>query len=166
VIEVGGPAPDFELPDLDGVPHRLSDQAGRVTVVHFWSASCPWTLRTDPDVLNAVRRHGADLWSIAPNADETVEMLREAAEARGLSTVLRDGAQRVVDLYEAAATPHVFIVDRQGKLRYGGAVHDARFREPEPRRFYLAEALAAIARGEDPDPPTTHTYGCAIVRSA
>lgn len=161
----GGPAPDFTLLDLDGHRHRLSDQHGRVTVLHFWSAVCPWTERTDRDVLEAARAQGADLWSIASNADEAEGVLRSTAQSRGLPLVLRDEDQRVADLYGAAATPHVFVIDREGYLRYRGAVHDARFRDAAPRHRYLAEALASIARGEDPVPAATHTYGCAIVRS-
>jgi peroxiredoxin len=165
LIRTGEPAPDFDLPDLDGRRYHLSGQRGHVTVLHFWSAVCPWTERTDRDVLEAVRGQEADLWSIASNADEPADVLRRTAQARGLPLVLKDGDQRVADLYGAAATPHIFVVDQDGLLRYGGAVHDARFRDPEPRHRYLVEALASIERGEDPVPATTHTYGCAIVRS-
>ena len=47
VIQLGQPAPDFELPDLQGQPHRLSELRGRVVVLNFWSAECPWAERAD-----------------------------------------------------------------------------------------------------------------------
>jgi len=166
VIRTGEAAPDFELPDLDGHPHRLASQRGRLTVLHFWSAVCPWTERTDGRVLAAVRAAEADLWSIAANADESLDVLRRVAQARGLGLVLIDRGQRVADLYAAAATPHVFLVDSEGVLRYHGAADDARYRDPQPRRSYLADALHAVRRGLAPDPAVTMTYGCAIVRAA
>lgn len=166
VIRIGVGAPDFELPDLDGHPHRLASQRGRLTVLHFWSAVCPWTERTDGRVLASVRAAGADLWTIAANADEPLDELRRVAQARGLALVLVDRQQRLADLYGAAATPHVFLVDGEGVLRYQGAPDDARFRDPLPRRSYLAEALQAVRRGMTPDPTVTMTYGCAIVRAA
>ena len=166
VIRAGEPAPDFELPDLDGHSHRLASQRGRLTVLHFWSATCPWTERTDGRVLAAARAAEADLWSIAANADESLDDLRRVAQARGLALVLVDHGQHLADLYAAAATPHVFLVDGEGVLRYHGAPDDARFRDPLPQRSYLAEALQAVRRGMTPDPTVTMTYGCAIVRAA
>ena len=166
VIRVGAAAPDFELPDLAGHPYRLASQRGTLTVLHFWSAVCPWTEQTDGRVLAVARAAEADLWSIAANADESLEVLRREAQARGLGLVLVDGGQRVADLYAAAATPHVFLVDREGVLRYHGAPDDARFRDPQPRRSYLADALDAVRRGLAPEPAVTMTYGCAIVRAA
>lgn len=165
VIRVGEPAPDFELSDLDGRPHHLASQRGRLTVLHFWSAVCPWAEKTDGGVLAAARAAGADLWSIAANADEPLDELRRVAQTRGLPLVLVDREQRLADLYAAAATPHVFLVDGEGILRYHGAPDDARQRDSQPRRCYLAEALQAVRRGVTPDPAVTMTYGCAIVRA-
>jgi peroxiredoxin len=166
VIAPGEPAPDFELTDLAGRRRRLSDQKGHVTVLHIWSALCPWTDRTDAAVLEAATSHGADLWSIASNADETQDVLRRESDSRQLPVVLLDPDQRVSDLYGAVATPHVFVIDAGGVVRYHGAVDDARFRQPVPRHRFLAEALAAVRRGQDPEPGVTPTYGCAIVRAA
>jgi peroxiredoxin len=164
VIRVGDLAPDVELPGLDGLGHRLSAQRGRLTVLLAWSAACPWTERTDAGVLSAVHEAGVDLWPVAVNADESDDEVRRVAAERGLPLVLRDPDHRLADLFGAAATPHVFVIDAQGKVRYQGAPDDARFRDPQPRRRYLAEALHALLRGEDPDPAETMTYGCAIVR--
>ena len=166
VTRLGEVAPDFELPDIDGGRHRLSDQRGRLTVLHMWSAACPWTEQTDEQVGAAIRAEGADLWSIAPNADEDEGLLREEARKRSLPLVLRDPEQHVADLYGAIATPHVFVIDERGILRYQGAIDDSRIRQPTPDRHFLAEALAAVRRGENPDPAETPTYGCAIVRIA
>ncbi len=50
-VEINGPAPDFELPDLDGTLHRLRDYRGRIVIVNFWSCECPHAERTDRAIM-------------------------------------------------------------------------------------------------------------------
>jgi peroxiredoxin len=167
VIQNGQPAPDFGLPNLQGQLHRLSELRGRVVVLNFWSAECPWAERAD-QVMDAYRQEWGEnvtVWSFASNVNESTEMLAEAAEQRGLTLVLRDSHQKVADRYGAQTTPHLFVVDGQGILRYQGALDDTNFRQREARRFYLRQAVAAVLAGQDPDPAQTTPYGCTIVRS-
>jgi hypothetical protein len=67
-------------------------------------------------------------------------------------------------LYEAATTPHAFVVDQDGILRYRGAVDDVRFRQPKAARFFLEEAVEALLEERLPVLQETSAYGCAIVR--
>ena len=101
---------------------------------------------------------------IAANRNESAQMVVEAAKTRRLPKVLMDGKLVVTDLYEAVATPHVFVIDRDGILRYRGALDDMRFRQPNVTRFYLEEAVEALLDGRDPPLQETLAYGCAIVR--
>ena len=68
------------------------------------------------------------------------------------------------DLYGSLTTPHIFVIDREGKLRYQGAFDDVTFRQREPTRFYLKDALDALLAGRQPEPAQTTPYGCSIVR--
>jgi hypothetical protein len=61
-------------------------------------------------------------------------------------------------------TPHTFIVDREGILRYRGAVDDVTFRQRKAMRFFLEEAVEALLDGHLPEVAETPAYGCAIVR--
>jgi hypothetical protein len=88
----------------------------------------------------------------------------ESAEARCLPTVLIDAEQAVANLYEALTTPHAFLVDRQGLLRYRGAVDNITFRQRQATRFFLPEAVEAVLHGRLPEISETPAYGCAIVR--
>lgn len=101
---------------------------------------------------------------IAANRSESVQLVEEAAKTRRLPRVLMDAKLIVTDLYEAVATPHVFVIDREGILRYRGAVDDVRFRKPGATRFYLEEVIEALLDGCDPALEETLAYGCAIVR--
>ena len=104
------------------------------------------------------------LLSVAANHNETTQMLEDAARARRLPMVLLDAEHLVADLYEAVTTPHAFVVDRQGILRYRGAVDDVTFRQRKATRFYLEEAVEALLDNRVPALQETPAYGCTIVR--
>lgn len=166
MLSINQAAPDFELPDLNGKLHKLSDDRGKIAIVNFWSAECPHSERTDRLMLESVLRWGEEvvMLPIASNRSESAQMLEEASKTRGLPTVLIDAEHVIADLYQAAATPHVFVIDREGILRYRGAVDDARFRQPIPTHFFLQEAIQALLDGRSPGVEETLAYGCAIVR--
>lgn len=165
-MQLNQPAPDFELPDLNGKLHRLSDYRGKIVIVNFWSCECPHSERTDRSTMACLVQWGDDvqLISIASNRSESAQELAEAAKARRLPQVLIDAEQVVADLYEAITTPHAFVVDHDGILRYRGAVDDVRFRQPKATRFFLEEAVEALLDGQLPTLAETPAYGCAIVR--
>jgi peroxiredoxin len=165
-MQIHEPAPDFELPDLEGDPHKLSDFGGQIVIVNFWSAECPYSERTDQHLAGLLEGWSGDvvMLSIASNRNEPVDMLAEAAHARRLPKVLVDVEHTVADRYGAVTTPHVFVVDREGILRYRGAVDDVTFRQRKATRFFLRDAVDALRQGELPEPNETPAYGCAIVR--
>ena len=167
-LELNHPAPQFTLPDLDGRIHMLSDYRGRIVIVNFWSAECPHSERFDTDITTRLTEWGADvaLLSIASNANEPEEMLAAAARQRRLPVILRDADQSVADRYGAQTTPHVFVIDRKGILRYRGAVDDVTFRHREPTRFYLLEVVKALLAGSLPEVTEVQPFGCTIVRYA
>jgi hypothetical protein len=104
------------------------------------------------------------LLPIAANRNEPLAALQAAARARRLPVVLLDARQTVADLYAAQTTPHVFVLDRPGRLRYRGAVDDVSFRQRTPTRCYLDQAIAALLEGRAPPVQETPATGCAIVR--
>ena len=165
-MELNRLAPDFELPDLQGTLHRLSDYRGKIVIVNFWSCECPHSERTDRSTMACLVQWGGavELLSIASNRSESAQGVAEAVNARRLPRVLVDAEHIVADLYEAVCTPHVFLLDAEGRLRYRGAVDDVRFRQPRPTRFFLEEAVEALLEGQLPALAETPPYGCAIVR--
>ncbi len=166
-IETGQPAPDFQLPDLRGQPHTLARYRGWIVLLNFWSAECPWTERVDRLLKPHLEQWEPDavLLTIAVNPNEPLDLLDSMAGMRDLEPVLRDPDQTVADLYGAQTTPHFFILDRQGSLRYQGAYDDVTFRQRTATRSYVAEAVEALIKGELPSVEQTPAYGCTIIRT-
>ncbi|MBK9923946.1 MAG: redoxin domain-containing protein [Anaerolineales bacterium] len=165
-MQVNQPAPDFELPDLQGTLHKLSDYRGRIVVVNFWSCECPHSERADGLLAELLKKWGGDvaLLLIASNQNESAQRLEEAARNRSIPKVLIDAEHLIADLYEAVTTPHVFVVDRDGILRYQGAIDDVTFRQRTPTHFFLDEAVGSLVNGHLPTLTETPAYGCAIIR--
>lgn len=165
-MEINQPVPHLELPDLNGNIHRLSNHRGRIVIVNFWSCECPHSERTDKAILSMFAQWKDDvtMLSIASNRNESPEVLKKAAESRRLPTVLHDADCRAADLFDARTTPHIFVIDREGILRYRGAVDDVTFRQRKPTRFFLDEAVESLLEGRLPALTESPAYGCAIVR--
>ena len=165
-MELYKPAPDFELPDVGGRLHRLRDYRGKIVIVNFWSTECPHSARADALLLEMLEKWQGEveLLSIAANRNESAQMVAEVAKARGVPMILIDAQQIVADQYEAMTTPHVFVLDRQGILRYRGAVDDVTFRRREASQFFLREAVESLLQGKTPEVSETPAYGCTIVR--
>ena len=166
MLSINELCPNFELSDLQGVPHQLSDYRGKIVIVNFWSAECPHSERTDRALMACLVQWAADveMLSIAANQNESLQMLEEAAKTRLLPTVLIDAKHIVADLYRAQATSHVFVLDREGILRYRGAVDNVTFRQRKATRFFLEEAVEALLDGHLPELTEMPAYGCTIVR--
>jgi peroxiredoxin len=158
--------PDFELPDLHGRLHRLSDYRGRIVIVNFWSCECPHSERTDKAIMSMFVqwRDDVSMLTIASNRNESAEDVANVSEARRLPKVLLDAKCEVADMFEAQTTPHVFVIDRDGILRYRGAVDDVTFRQRIPTRFFLDLAVESLLEGHLPALTESPAYGCAIVR--
>lgn len=170
MIELNSPVPDFSLQDLLGNPHQISDFRGQFVVLNFWSAECPWSERADQELAKLKDEWGerVQLLYIAPNANESKEMIASAAQARQIPTsqLLLDPEQKIADLFDAQTTPHFFVIDPKGTLVYRGGLDDATFRQRTPTQQYLKNAMAALLAKKKPPIAETTPYGCAIVRYA
>jgi hypothetical protein len=161
-LTIGQPAPHFCLPDLDGEPVSLADFMGKIVALNFWSAECPWAERADR-ALVAWQDH-VTLLNIAVNQCEPLDMLCEAAAERGLRTVLLDAGLCAADLFAAQTTPHFYLIDGAGLLRYQGAFDNMTFRQRSPTRAYVLEAIEALLLGAPVPVMETPPYGCTILR--
>jgi peroxiredoxin len=164
---INSPAPDFSLPDNRGQMHQLSAYRGMIVVVNFWSAECPWSERADRQLAAVMDQFPGQALTLPvdSNINETSEIIAPIIQQRGLGFILIDHGCALANAWDAQTTPHAFIVDQTGILRYQGAIDDVTFRKPSPERFYVLEAVTAIITGHLPEPAETPAYGCAIVRN-
>jgi peroxiredoxin len=168
VAQIGRPAPDFELSDLNGNTLRLSVARGRIVVVNFWSADCHHSSRADETIRRLRNQWGDEVQvlSIASNANETTQELRAAAAQRAVPVVLHDTNQSVASDYGVVTTPQVFVIDGDGILRYSGAFDDVSLRRREPTTNYLEQAVSSLLAGRAPEPAQAPPFGCALVWAA
>jgi hypothetical protein len=91
----------------------------------------------------------------------------ELTRTRGAvpTAVLLDPKGDVGRAYEAQTTPHMYVIDKTGVLRYMGAIDDKPTTDaasiPGARNF-VREALAAIAGGQKIAETATDPYGCSV----
>jgi peroxiredoxin len=171
-LGVGAPGPAFDgLLGVDGRVHGFSTLADRdVLVLIFSSNRCPTAKAYGPRMNELQERFGdRGVQLVAINAndphlypDESFpRMIERAAEDGYTFPYVVDDGQRVARAYGAACTFHVFVLDRQRRLRYEGRFDDSRLAE-RVTSHDLAEALEGLAAGRDVRVATTRPFGCSL----
>jgi peroxiredoxin len=175
--EVGKPAPDFALKDLDGRVHRLSEHKGKVVVLEWFNPGCPFVVNahTKGSLVDAAARAAKDgvVWlavnSAAPGKQGYgVEANREAAARWKMAhPILLDETGVAGKAYGATNTPHLFVIGPDGTLAYQGAVDNSPDGERgSPRGGTLVEyvpaALEDLKAGRPLRTAETKAYGCGV----
>ena len=172
ITAVGAVAPAFEgLLGTDGRRYGLSDLADRDALVLIFSSNrCP-TAKAYAERMNALQRdygpRGVQLLAINSNdphlyPDERfAKMAERATEDRYEFPYVVDEGQRVARAYGATCTFHVFVLDRDRRLRYQGRFDDARLAE-RVTSHDLHDALEDLLAGRDVARPETRPFGCSL----
>lgn len=171
-IAIGAVVPaDVSLTDIYGKPHTLGDFRGKVVFIHFWSIVCPYEKLAEPKCID-IQKAYADkgVVEIAINANQgelkgdggaPYANLRDHVEKAGVNFLVTvDPGNKITDLLGGKSTPHCFVIDRDGVLRYSGALDD------DPRGMkgasavsYVRDAVDAVLVGRPVATPTTKSYG-------
>jgi peroxiredoxin len=175
--DIGKPAPDFTLKDVDGRDVHLADARGKVVVLEWFNPKCPFVnlSHTKGSLKGTAARHLAEgiVWlgidSSAPGKQGyEPDDIRDAVKRFGLThPILRDETGVVGRAYGATNTPHVFVIDKAGTLVYAGAIDnspDAEGESPQggPLVNYVDAALADLAAGRAVRVAKTKAYGCGV----
>ena len=172
---VGAPAPAFSLKGLDGKTYSLADFKGKTVVLEWVNPNCPVSNRhaTEKTMTELVKKHGGGevVWlGINSTNPEHKDFLKPADhlawnKKQGINyTILYDETGKIGKAYDAKTTPHMFIVDKEGKIAYNGAIDD----DPQGRNEmmkrlnYVNAGLTAEKAGKNPDPASTKPYGCSV----
>lgn len=180
-LAIGQSAPDFKLPGIDGRDWILSDfEKSEVLVVYFTSNHCPVCHAQDPrfvDLVAELSNRSLAVVAINPNSgdglrldelgyskyDDSFEHMKLYAKDEHFTfPYLYDGeTQSVAKSYGCLATPHVFIFDRERKLRYQGWLDDSRFPDPSTvKRRDARDAILALLNGKPVPVSETKPFGC------
>ncbi len=78
--------------------------------------------------------------------------------------ILLDTDGKVGHLYDARRTPHMFVIDEKGILRYNGAIDDNKMRDKSESEEtnYVVNAIEQIKAGETVAPDSVRPYGCSV----
>lgn len=177
-LPLNAPAPEFNLPGVDGKTYRLADfSRAKVLVVVFTCNHCPTAQAYEQRILDLHARYkdrGVSLVAISPNDALAVRLdelgysdigdsfadMKLHAKRRGFTfPYLYDGeTQRVSTAFGALATPHVFIFDQQRRLRYNGRIDDADIKPPTSHD--ARNAIEDLLHGRPVKVPKTRVFGC------
>jgi peroxiredoxin len=149
--QVGAPAPDFELPDLEGKAHSLADLRGRVVVLNFWATWCPPCIDEMPS-LQRLHRALADrgIAVVAVSVDERFSDVGAFVRKFQLTfTVLHDDGKKVSRKYRTFMYPETYILDREGVLK-SKVVGPRDWAAPT-----VIRDMVELLKDEPPPPPTT-----------
>jgi hypothetical protein len=81
------------------------------------------------------------------------------------SALLLDPDGKVGRAYGARTTPHLFVIDRHGKVAYQGAIDDKPSTDEDDvpgAHNYVLEAVAALKGAGSAPVPSTEPYGCGV----
>lgn len=168
--EVGHMAPDFELVDHMGKTHKLSDYAGKTVVLEWTNPQCPFVVRHyNEDTMTKLAAANPDVvWLAIDSSSDgktivTAETASAWAKKESISyPILLDSKGKVGQMYQAKTTPHMFVINAEGKLVYEGAIDSDPRGNGENTVNYVAEALAAVKAGKAVETASTKPYGCSV----
>jgi peroxiredoxin len=176
-VQIGQPAPEFTATDSKGAPVSLSQYRGKVVVLEWTNADCPYTHKHyasgNMQSLQSLAQKNGVVWlsviSSAPGKQGYVNGpgADQLTTSRGAlpTAVLLDPSGTVGRLYGAKTTPHMFVIDKNGALQYMGGIDSLATADAgdipnaEP---YLKEAMLAVTEGHPVAHAVTRPYGCSV----
>lgn len=119
------PAPDFELKDLKGAPHRLSKLKGQKPVlIYFWATWCPYCIQAKPKIARIQQKMGEnelEVLGINVGEGDTVEKLKRYQEGHPVNwPILYDEGGQVSRTYRVQGIPMFVLVDKDGNIVFRG----------------------------------------------
>jgi len=171
VISVGQKAPDFSgIPAVqngEDTSLTLSDLKEDIVVLVFLGNHCPVVKAYEDrliDFTNEYKDKGVKVVGISVNDLDTDRL-------PGIKTYMKehksnyiygyDESQKVGREYGAVVTPQFFVLDKERKIRYTGAMDNSQ-NESNVTKQYLRDAVNALLKGETPAEEETQARGCGV----
>ena len=173
-------APNFVLMNQDSEMVNLASFKGKKVILEWTNHDCPFVKRHyDTDNMQELQREYTDndvVWLSIISSAEGKQGYVTKSEAKELtisrnaqpSHVLFDSNGDVGRLYDAKTTPHMYVIDEKGLLRYQGAIDDlgvtgALFStDLSKAKNYVRNAMNSLFLGKDVAEKNTRPYGCSV----
>ena len=121
-LTAGSPAPVFTFTDLDGRARTLSEYRGKVVLLDFWGVWCAPCVAAAPGLVAIYEKfHGRGFEIIGIDMGDTREKMTTFTEARKMrwpETMEADKGP-IQTLYRITGFPTYFLLDAEGKIRFG-----------------------------------------------
>ena len=174
---VGKPTPDFEFTDIEGNSGKLSDFTGKYVVLEWFNHGCPFVRKHyESKKMQELQKQYSSMdvvWIAVNSTSDKHGDYRTAAESKddasenatAATHIVLDPSGEIGTAYGAKTTPHMFIIDPQGKLIYAGAADSIKstdVKDIQQATNYIELALSESMAGKDVSMPETKPYGCSI----
>lgn len=174
--KVGEMAPNFTAVDSNGETHSLSDFEGQYVVLEWHNHQCPFVKKHyDSGNMQMLQKNAGEdvVWLTINSSAEgkqgnvTAEEANKLTKSRGAAptAILFDESGEIGRSYGAKTTPHMFVIDQQGVLRYAGAIDDNSSADPADAKTannYVMAALEDLRAGDEVAVSETRPYGCSV----
>ena len=170
-------APNFTLTDSNGQKHSLSDYKGKFLVLEWFNPDCPFVKKhyDSGNMQQLQKKYTAKgvVWLSIDSSAAGQEgnyppqgLNKFMADKGGVPTVVfADANGQLGHLYGAQTTPHMFVINPEGKLIYQGAIDDipsTDVQDMTKAKNYVREALDSAMYGNPVAVNTTKSYGCSV----
>jgi hypothetical protein len=174
---VGQSAPDFGLRDANGKTVKLSDYRGKHVVLEWTNPGCPYVRKHyNSGNMPATQREAVEKGVVWLAINSTEKASGDYLEPSKLvawinerkaqpSAVLMDEEGTAGRAYGARTTPHMYIVDPQGRLIYAGGIDSIPSSDPDDIKRavnYVRQGLNEALAGKPISAATTRAYGCSV----
>ncbi len=168
-LQIGDAAPGWaDIVGTDDQKHALADyKEAKLLVLVFTTNHCPVAQAYQERLVALAKDYqpkGVQVVAVNVNKIEPdrLEAMKKRAKEKGFNfPYLYDATQKIGRDYGAAVTPHVFVLDKDRKIAYMGAVDD-NMNVEKVKKHYLREAVDALLAGKTPPQTVTTPVGCGI----
>jgi peroxiredoxin len=181
-LAIGSAAPDFNLRGVDGKMYSLSSfKDARILAIVFTCDHCPTAQAYEDRIIELAKDYksqGVDVVAIMPNDPKSVQLnelgytdmgdsfdemkIRSQQKHFNFPYLFDGDHEAAANAYGPVATPHIFIFDKERKLRYQGRIDDVEKPTGTPRNKDAQNAIDALLAGKEVPVKTTKVFGCSI----
>lgn len=173
-----GDAVSFTATDINGTAINSVDYKGKIVVLEWTNYECPFVKKHyESGNMQSLQKDlgGKDevVWIAVNSSAEgkeghlTAEAARAALAEKGSApdAMVLDAAGTLGHQFGAKTTPHMFVLDKEGKLAYMGAIDDNASPDAAvipSSRNYVREVVETLLKGDGVITPPTAPYGCSV----